>query len=696
MRFSVLFILLSAFSFMLQAQDFKYPPTAAIEVKETFFENHTITDNYQWLEETKAPTVKKWINAQNDLTAPYLKKLQNRHNTYIEINRLMYTKFSFPQKQGKYYFEFRIYNNHATPALFYKTRVNSEYELLIDPNTIDSENKIYIQGYAVSANSEFLAFQYNRNGTDWTEIKVVTLGSGALKKDHLKNVKFSNIAWKGDGFFYSRYPQTDKFAKTEGQQIYFHKIGTTQEEDKLIFERNNPALQFSFQTTSDERFFLVKETNEKAGKINVFYLDYQDANPILKPLLINLKFGVSILDSHEGKFIATATQHDNNAGLVEIDPANPLKWRSISPKFSKAVLLRTIPLKDKIIAIYKSNQQPSINVLNYQGEILYNLELPVGSSVRGFDGWPEDEEFLFALSSYIFPPVVYSFNAKTYERKVTESTSINYENKDLVQEQIEATAADGTKIPMLLIYKKGMTLTGKNPTILSAYGGFGSVVSPSFDPGIVHFVKQGGIYAFANIRGGGDLGADWAAAGRGSKKQTSFNDFISCAEFLIDKGYTNAGKLATTGASNGGLVVAAAAMQRPELFKAVVPEVAPLDMLRFEKFTVGSFHLDEYGTTTNPNSFQNLLKYSPYHNIKPTVNYPAMLIMTSENDDRVPPFHSYKFAAALQNRPAQKNPVLLRVEKDAGHHGGATLSRSLIEKADMFGFIWEMLNQEKQ
>jgi prolyl oligopeptidase len=259
---------------------------------------------------------------------------------------------------------------------------------------------------------------------------------------------------------------------------------------------------------------------------------------------------------------------------------------------------------------------------------------------------------------------------------------------------MEATAKDGTKIPLLLAYKKGLKLNGSNPTILSAYGGFGSVVTPSFDPGIVYFIKQGGIYAFANIRGGGDLGLLWAEQGKGPRKQTSFNDFVSSAEFLIKEGYTSPAKLAATGASNGGLVVAASAIQRPDLFKAVVPVVAPLDMIRFEKFTAGHFWADEYGTTSDSSSFKYLYSYSPFHNIKEDVNYPAMLIMTSDNDDRVVPSHSYKFAARMQNRPAQKNPILLRVEKNAGHYGATTINSEVDEKANMYAFIWEMLHRD--
>ncbi|KAA9345811.1 prolyl oligopeptidase family serine peptidase [Adhaeribacter soli] len=678
------------------SQTIPYPVTEKAPVKDTYFNKFAVTDDYQWLENFNSPKVNNWVNAQNEIALPLLNKWQTKHNTFLLIDKYSFARFDHPKKHGKYYFTMAYNSTHGTPALYYKESFQVEPRLLVDPNVMDTDtrNKITIRNYAVSKNSEYLALQFNLNGSDWTEIKVVSLKNGAFKKDHLKGIKFSNIAWKNDGFFYSSFPQADNLSQTLGQKIYYHKIGTEQKDDQLIFERNNPKLNFRFNVTSDERFLIIKEINEEGGKINIFYLDYEAEQPALKPLLTNLRYGVQILDSHEGKLIALAAQKDKDGSILEIDPANPLKWRSIAPKFSKAVLEDVIPLKDKIIATYQANQRPLVSVFNYKGDILYNLELPLGTSVDGFSGNADDEEFLFHLTSYLFPPLVYSFNVNTYKLKVTDQTRVNYTIDDLEVKQIEAPAKDGVNIPMLLVHKKGLALNGNNPTILSAYGGFGALETPSFDPAIVYFVKQGGVFAFANIRGGGDLGVEWAIKGRGRNKQTSFNDFISSAEHLINAGYTSSSKLAATGASNGGLVVAAAAIQRPALFKAVVPVVAPLDMIRFEKFTAGRFWADEYGTASDSSEFRRLYKYSPYHNIQEEVNYPAMLIMTSDNDDRVVPLHSYKFAARLQNRPAQKNPILLRTEKKAGHQGANTMYSGVNEKANMYAFIWELLNQK--
>jgi prolyl oligopeptidase len=320
--------------------------------------------------------------------------------------------------------------------------------------------------------------------------------------------------------------------------------------------------------------------------------------------------------------------------------------------------------------------------------------LPVATSVSGFYGNKDDEEVLFNFESYTIPKVVYKFNINTFKKELTKHTAVSFDFKNIEYKEVECLSSDSVRIPMVLVYRKGLVLDGSNPTILSAYGGFGAISQPLFNPGIVYFVNNGGVYAFANIRGGGDKGINWALAGRGDNKQKSFDDFITAAEFLIENKYTNSQKLAATGGSNGGLVVAAAAIQRPDLFKVVVPIVAPFDMIRFENFTIGHFHSDEYGTVSDSSSFQKLYSYSPYHNIKEDVNYPTMLVITSENDDRVPPFHSYKFVAKLQSRVAQKNPIILKVREKAGHNGATSFRANLREKAELYGFILNELQNK--
>ena len=664
-------------------------------IVDTFYNKYRIEDKYRWLENIHSNEVKAWTENQEKLFKSQMSKVANKTNSFKGIDQYAYTEFNAPQKKGNYYFHMGRYNNFGVAALFYQKTLKDRPEILVDPNYISLKDKITLNSYSVSKDSKLLAYQFSRNGSDWREIKVVSIQDAVDLKDHLKGVKFSSIAWLKDGFFYSTFLQNEQFGKTTGERIFYHKIGTEQEQDKLIFEKKTDINSFfEYSTSSDEQYFILKSRSELTGKSTLLYIDYMSNDSGLKPLLTNLKYNIHILDSHNGKFIATTTKNSKNGSIIEIDPANPTNWREIAPEFSEALLLKAIPFSDRLVTVYQSNQHPIITILDYSGTVLYTLQMPVATSVDGFSENPTDEDLLFYFKSYTIPPVLYKFNIKTFKKELAEQTTVSFDFKTIGYKEVEYLTKDSVRVPMILVYNKELKQNGSNPTILQAYGGFGIVNQPSFDPGIVYFIKQGGIYAFANIRGGGDKGIDWARKGRGIYKQNSFDDFIAAAEFLIKNNYTSAEKLAATGTSNGGLVVATAAIQRPDLFRAVVPVVAPLDMIRFEKFTVGHWHTDEYGTVSDSVGFKRLLSYSPYHNIKNGVNYPSMLVITSENDDRVPPFHSYKFVAKLQNRDVQTNPVILKVEKASGHYGASTFMSNMKEKADIYGFImYELMSK---
>jgi len=460
-------------------------------------------------------------------------------------------------------------------------------------------------------------------------------------KDHLTGLKFSDIIWRDNGFFYSTYEQQGTFGKTYGQKVFYHSLETEQGDDVLIFERSeHPDREFSFQTLAEERFFILKEYNKEINKINFYYVDYESETTQLRPLLSNISFDLDLIEYHNDKFIGFNTYLNNNGNIIEIDPSNLYNWRKIVPEYKQALLIKAIPFADRMILIYKEGQHQLITIADYDGKLLHRMDFQLATTVRGFNGNPNDEEVLYSVSTYTIPPVVYRFNIKTFKDKPTKTTRVTFDYQNIEYKELECLTSDSVTIPMILVYEKGLMPDGNNPMILEAYGGFGVVEKPSFDPAIVHFIHEGGIYAFASIRGGGEKGIDWAKQGKGNHKQTSFDDFISAAEFLIEKKYTNPDKLAITGISNGGLVVAATAIQRPDLFKVVVPVVAPMDMIRSEQFTVGHFNTPEFGTTTDSASFVNLLSYSPYQNIKEKINYPVMLVVTSENDDRVPPFHT--------------------------------------------------------
>lgn len=685
--------LVAAGSLFAQTPD--YPATPKTPVSDTHYQQYTITDDYRWLEDMGSKQTREWVEAQNKFSQKFLAKASNKTNAFLAIDKYNYVRNTHNfVKDGNYYFRYYYYNTNGTVGLYYKSTMSDRPELdqvkpLVDPNTISGSDRINLRGFKTNEASDLLAYQFSRNGSDWAEIKVVELKSARHRPDHLKNVKFSGIAWKGNGFFYAAYTKAN-----EGQKVYYHELGTEQSQDKLIFERQNPHYMFNFSTTSDGRYFVLREEHALTGIESIFFIDYDEAQPTLKPLLANLAFTFKVQDSRNGKFIATTTQNAPNGRLVEVDPANPFSWRELIPQFSQALLLETHLTTDRIVATFLVKGHPLLSVFDYNGKMLYNLELPAATSIGHFTGTPNPDELLYRYSSYTFPSTVYKFNVKTFERTLTERTTVAYDLKGFAYKEVEYPAKDGTMIPMTLVYQEGTKLDGSNPTLLKAYGGFGIISTPNFDPGIIHFVKKAGIFAFASIRGGGERGVEWARQGRGQNKQTSFDDFNAAAEFLIKEGYTSPAKLAATGTSNGGLVVAVAALQRPELYKAVVPVAAPLDMLCYDRFTVGWAWAPEYGSPHDSTGFLNLQRFSPLHNIKPDINYPAMLLMAASHDDRVPPLHSYKFAAALQSRSAQKNPILLRTEANAGHYGATGIYSGIREEADLYAFVMYMLQED--
>ncbi|MCL3781943.1 S9 family peptidase [Prolixibacteraceae bacterium JC049] len=677
----------------VKAQLVEYPTSKREVVTDTFFEKYKVEDPYRWMENIYSPEMKSWVKEETKLSNHLLRSYARKNDVYRPVDQYNCSNWKSANKLGKYFFTKINYSEIGQASLCYKKELTDDWDILVDPNYISNQDEIRLKQYKVSKDSKYLAYLFNRNGSDWREVKVVQIENKKHLADHLKDVIYSSIAWKGDGFFYSRYQKNGKFEAMKNEEVYYHRLGTDQSEDKLIFKRNGSHYRFSYTVSHDERFFFLREYNSKSGSISVFYIDYASSAKKLKPFLMNRRERFSIVDNYGDQIILKALRKSGDAHLVGVSVKNPMKWVELIPAYSKAVLLDVKCLRDQILTLYQSNQKSILAFHSYSGKLKYNLEFPVGTSVQIY-GNNGDEKLYLGLRGYTIPSVYYEFNTKTYKKKLIEKTTVTFDYRNIAYSTIECDADDGSKIPVLLVHKKGMKLNGKNPLILSAYGGFGTISRPTYDPGIIYFVKQGGVYAFAGIRGSGDLGRAWSLAGRGLNKQRSFDDFTCVAKDLIKKKYTNSNKLVATGASNGGLVVAASAIQNPELFKVVIPVVAPLDMIRFEKFTVGSFHKGEYGTIDNEKGFNSLYSYSPYHNIKKNVNYPAMLVMTSNNDERVPPFHSYKFVAELQNRNAQKNPILLRVDWNAGHHGSSNIKKSVRETCDKYSFIMEMLNKK--
>ncbi len=689
-RFTLLAMVLLTLG--LQAQNYQPIITKKEPVTDTFYTKYIINDDYRWLENTSSDEVKAWIKKENKQSKNYLSKIKDEdiYEKAVRYNKVKIPTFSSSEKKYK----FRLVYNYetTTPVLQFKGPGYQTYKTLVDPNELSQTDLITIEGYEVSEHEQYLAYQYSRNGSDKHEMKIVTLPYGTELPDHLTNVMFSNVVWYHDGFFYSTFENKNNFGVTTHQKVFYHKLRTGQFQDTLVFERKGyPENWFTYGKTRDNKFFVLKETFLNKEKYNIFYFNLKEDHFRVKPLLINLKTDINILAFTKEKFVGYTAPVSGTGIIVEVDPLHPMHWKALTPSFSEATLYHVKFLDDKIAAIYQTSKQPILAILNYSGVVLSTLKMPLATSAE-IDGYDKkNNELYFHYSSFIVPPIVNHINLSTFKVKLYGKTEYNFDFKSLIFKQVEYPSNDSTMIPMTLVYKRGIEKNGENPTLLKAYGGFGVISTPKFNPFIVDFVERGGVFAFAYIRGGGEKGKKWAEAGRGVNKQQSFDDFIAGAQYLINQKFTGPDKLAIYGASNGGLVVAAAAIQRPDLFKVVIPQAAPLDMIRFEKFTIGNMHIHEYGTVTDSLSFTQLLHYSPYHNIKEDVNYPAMLIITSDNDDRVPPFHSYKFAAKLQSRTAQENPVLLKVFKQAGHYGASTYKDSRRSYIDLYSFILNTL-----
>ncbi len=648
-----------------------------------------IHDYYQWMEDLKDPELKQWLEQQAEYTKQQLKPC-HKVGSYSRIREFSLARFDDYYYDGGYYFELASYSDIATPALFYTSNKNREMRLLVDPASLSYKDNVRIKSWAVDKSGKYLAYMFSRNGLDWCEVKIINLQTETTLDDHLLDLKLSDLHWQGDGFYYAKYPNKGFSSATIGREIYYHKLGTSQAQDKLIISRGKDKTNdIDVITTEDERFVFLHELSATSNTSNYYYRDLIAGDTAFLPFITRLKpeDATTIIANNKDTFFLFTKSKAPNGMVVKTTLSSPRKWEVVVPEIEGAQLLQVWHANNLLVTLHQSFAEQTLSFFDKDGNLKNLIPIPIGSSLRQFSGDPSKAEAIFSFQSYIVPATVYTIDLNTFYSEPFGRTLVNFDATDYMMRILECTATDGTKIPITMVYHNSNKLQKPSMCILEAYGGFGMLHSPSFDPGMISFLRQGGVWAYAHIRGGGEGGQTWADAGRGLNKEKSFDDFINASEYLIQEGYTTSQNLAITGASNGGLVVAAAMIKRPELFKAVVPVVGAFDMLRFHLFTVGVFHADEYGDIRTPEGFASLKKYSPYHNLKKGVQYPATLIMTSEFDDRVPPFHSYKFAAALQEANGGPNPILLRVQQDAGHSGGQTFFDRTQEESDKFDFI---------
>jgi prolyl oligopeptidase len=664
---------------------------------ETTFHTTTIVDNYAWLEKINSDEVKNWVKQENDISQAELKKIIRQYDFEKTIRKYdLQNTSNFPIKKGNYFFS-KYYTEKDKPSsLYYRKKIDDEPTLLINPWTIYKNNNAFIESYYPSKSSDIIAFKINTDGSDVKEIRFINTIKKDLHDDVLKNVKFSNVEWNLDyGVFYKKNINQNRIEKDSTFQLMYHKLGTSQDEDKIIYDASKNKTNFSFFTTRDK--LIVSDYNKITNNIIFYRASLSDESFELTPLFEKNADEFDMIYYKDDKVYYSSKKYEWG-DVRSFNVLNTEEEKVIVPQYYNYLLLNTYITENYIFCVYKNNSKYSIKVFDAEGNYIRHFDAPEGIMfrIRYYDKGTNSlfvEMDSYAIYAYNFKLNLSTGVSSPYFNNYIKAKATLFPFNYFETKNTTFKSADGKDVPITIVYKKGITLDGKNPTLLSAYGGFGVVSLPYYSTSLLSFLEKGGIYAFAEIRGGGEKGNKWATDGKGRKKTNSFNDFIGAAEYLIKENYTSPNKLAISGGSNGGLVVGVAMTKRPDLFKVVIPKMGVFDMLKFDQYTIGSHHYDEYGNPKNPDDFDTLYGYSPFHNIKEDINYPTTLIITSDNDDRVVPLHSYKFAAALQNRTAQKNPIYLLEYNDAGHYGKvSTYDYYVKREADFYSFLWYPLN----
>lgn len=665
------------------------------------FHGVKVADPYRWLEDPDSVETKDWTDEQNERTNQYLGNYHGRGIIKDNITKMMnYPKYSLPAKEGDYYY-FHKNNGLQNQAVFYRAKSldNNELETVIDPNTLSENGTAAITNITFNQNSTMLAYAISYNGSDWQDIKIRNLETGEDYPETLKWCKFSNIAWSKDhsGFFYNRYPNANAVLpgdESNYNKVYWHRIGSPQELDELIYEDlDQKELSFVPEISDDNRYLVLKVYNGTEPKSRIYYRSLESSDPFI-PLIDDGENYYSFLGNEEDRFYVY-TNHDAPKGrIISVDLNHPEKekWQEIIPENDDTIsVIKIINNKFVIASMHHAHDQ--LKIYDNKGSLQKELPLPKFITIIGLEGKKDDSEMFISYTSYLYPSKIMQYKFEDDQLNTVLGSNSRVEPTPFETKQIFYTSKDGTKIPMFITCKKGLELTGDNPVLLYGYGGYNISLTPVFSPAQMMWMEAGGVYAVANLRGGGEFGEAWHLDGILGKKQNVFDDFISAAEWLIENKYTSPKKLAIMGGSNGGLLVGTCINQRPDLFGAALCLVPVTDMLRFHRFTVGRFWTTEFGNAEeNPDHFQFMYKYSPLHNVKPGVKYPATLITTADTDDRVVPLHAKKFAATLQEAQNGDNPILLRVEKNAGHGLGKPTSKIIEEQTDLYSFLFKELD----
>lgn len=677
-----------------------YPTTAKVDIIDTYFGTQ-VKDPYRWLEEDRSKETESWVKEQNKVTFGYLKQIPFRNDLKNRLEKLWnYEKLGAPFKEGDftYFYKNDGLQNHY---VVYRKRNEGEAEVFLDPNTFSEDGTTSLAGLSFTKDGSLAAYLISEGGSDWRKGIVINTENMEVVEDTLTNIKFSGISWKGnEGFYYSSYDKpkgSELSAKTDQHKVYFHKLGTSPKEDQLVYggRPDEKHRYIGASLTEDQRYLVLSAAVSTSGN-KLFIQDLTDPNGLLVPIVEDTKSDNYIIENVGSKLYIVTNRDAPNQKIATVDAMNPSPehWKDFIPETENVLSPNTGG--GYFFAEYMVDAISKVLQYDYDGKLVREVKLPGVGSASGFGGKKEDKEFYFSFTNYIIPSSSFKYNVETGEYISYWKPEIDFNSEDYESNQIFYSSKDGTRIPMIITHKKGLELNGENPTILYGYGGFNISLTPSFSIVNAVWLEQGGVYAVPNLRGGGEYGKAWHNAGTKTKKQNVFDDFIAAAEYLLDKQYTSSEYLAIRGGSNGGLLVGTTMTQRPELMKVVLPAVGVLDMLRYHAFTAGAGWAYDYGTAEDTKEmFEYLKGYSPLHNIKQGVEYPATLVTTGDHDDRVVPAHSFKFAAELQEKQSGNNPVLIRIETNAGHGAGTPVSKTIEQYADIFGFtLYNMGFQE--
>jgi prolyl oligopeptidase len=670
-----------------------YPVTKKVDTVDHYF-GTAVKDPYRWLENDTSAETAEWVKAQNEVTFGYLDKIPYRKEIKKRLEDIYnYERLSAPKKEGEYYYFYKNDGLQNQSVLYRKKGEDGTPEIFLDPNTFSKDGTTALSGIFFTKDGSRATYLISEGGSDWRKAITLQTSDKKILEDTLIDLKFSSIAWKGnEGFYYSSYDKpkgSDLSSKTQHHKLYYHQLGTPQSQDKLIFGgEKTPRRYISAGLTEDERFLVVSAATSTTGN-ELYVQDLQKPNSQLIPVVSNFDNDHTVIDNDGSRLIIQTNLNAPNNKVVTVDFSNPdvAHWKDLIPE-SKNALQNVSAAGKKLFLNYLQDARTLVMQYDYEGKVEHTIELPGIGTASGFDGKREDDHVYYAFTSFTYPTSIFKYDIASGKSVLYEQPKVDFDPEAYETKQVFYQSKDGTKIPMFIVHKKGLTLDGKNPTWLYAYGGFSVSLTPNFAPSRIVWLENGGVYAQPNLRGGGEYGEQWHLAGTKLNKQNVFDDFYAAGEYLIQNKYTSSEYLAIAGGSNGGLLVGATLTQHPSLAKVALPAVGVLDMLRYHKFTAGAGWAYDYGTADESKEmFEYLQRYSPLHAIKAGVAYPATLVTTADHDDRVVPSHSFKFAATLQEHHHGPSPVLIRIETSSGH-SSSNLSKAIEVTADQFAFTW--------